>query len=237
MDSGVICRWRVFVDFWNGNRSIDRDMGNNLPGIASTVEFSKKPTKWYGQPLILAASGFRRVKNLLLFSLGEKLAKGRSLNAQVPGTGELVSDIAALLPGNSVVVRDVASRYGKIDHLVIGENGAIFLIETNSHSGKITEEQGELRHDGRPFEKDFIRQTTTNAFGLREVLEDGLGISPRINAAIVFPRASVEVPRAVCGVEIINAAGLQKWMAKARGNPEVAKLIQAGQMVPERESA
>src|SRR2546423_15171828 len=71
-----------------------------------------------------------------------------------------VPAILASLPGKPMVVNDVAARYGKIDHLVIRGDGAVFLIETYAQSGRITEDKGDLRHDGQPFETDFIRQTT-----------------------------------------------------------------------------
>src|SRR5438105_794334 len=141
------------------------------------------------------------------------------------GASENIPAILASLPGKPMVVNDVAARYGKIDHLVIREDGAVFLIETKTQAGQITEENGELRHNGERFEKDLIRETTTNAFCLRELLHDTLGIMPWINAAIVFPNASVLVAKTVFGVDIMDAKVLPNWIAKARGNSEIAQLV------------
>src|SRR3954463_13876606 len=110
--------------------------------------------------------------------------------------GECVIKTLSSLRDKCLVVHEVAARYGNIEHLVIREDGAVFLIETRLHRGLITQCQGELLVNGGPFETDFIRQTTTNAFVLRDLLADGLGISPFIHAAIVFPNASVSVEKA-----------------------------------------
>src|ERR1051325_1188414 len=95
---------------------------------------------------------------------------------------ECVTKTLSSLPQKCLVVHEVAARYGNIEHLVIREDGAVFLIETRLHRGFITHRKGELLVDGSPFEADFIRQTTTNAFVLRDLLADGLGISPFIHA-------------------------------------------------------
>src|SRR5258705_21325 len=87
-----------------------------------------------------------------------------------------VTNTLSALEQKCLVVHEVAARYGNIEHLIIREDGAVFLIETRLHRGFVTHNnQGELLVDGRPFEEDFIRQTTTNAFVLRDLLADGLG--------------------------------------------------------------
>lgn len=138
-----------------------------------------------------------------------------------------VTDTLSSLPQKCLVVHEVAARYGNIEHLVIREDGAVFLIETKPHRGFITQQNGLLLVDGCAFESDFIRQTTTNAFVLRDLLTDGLGISPFIHAAIVFPNASVGVEKAIYGVDVIEGGQLAPWMAKARGNQEIAQLVAA----------
>jgi hypothetical protein len=140
---------------------------------------------------------------------------------------ECVTQTLSSLPQKCLVVHEVAARYGNIEHLVIREDGAVFLIETRLHRGFITHRKGELLVDGSPFEADFIRQTTTNAFVLRDLLADGLGISPFIHAAIVFPNASVGVEKAIYGVDVIEGDQLGSWMGKARGNQEIAGLVAA----------
>src|SRR5438067_1549889 len=130
-----------------------------------------------------------------------------------PASAEQTRGILTSLPQKCLVLHEVAARYGNIEHLIVRADGAVFLIETEFEEGRITQNQGKLMLDGRPFAQDLIRQTTTNAFVLRDVLADGLGISPHINAAIVFPNATVAVPRAIYGVDVLEADQLQKWMS------------------------
>src|SRR5438045_2714912 len=80
-----------------------------------------------------------------------------------------VTETLSSLPQKCLIVHEVAARYGNIEHLVIREDGAVFLIETRLHRGFITHNEGLLLVDGRPFEADFVRQTTTNAFVLRDL--------------------------------------------------------------------
>jgi hypothetical protein len=160
-----------------------------------------------------------------LFSRAAKEPDRREESVIEPA--ECVTQTLSSLPQKCLVVHEVAARYGNIEHLVVREDGAVFLIETRLHRGFITHRKGELLVDGCPFEADFIRQTTTNAFVLRDLLADGLGISPFIHAAIVFPNAAVKVEKAIYGVDVIEADELGPWMGKARGNQEIAGLVAA----------
>lgn len=124
-------------------------------------------------------------------------------------------DVGIILSGmtDCEVLHDVAAQFGNIDHLVFRKDGAIFLIETKSHPGKVTEQNAE----------QFLKQTHRNLFWLRDFLKHQFGIEAWINAAIVFPNAYVSVRRPLRGVEIINSKYLGRWMNKARGNPQTAR--------------
>jgi hypothetical protein len=157
--------------------------------------------------------------------VSDGISRLSSLDPDQDASSECVTNTLSCLTQKCLVVHEVAARYGNIEHLVIREDGAVFLIETKPHAGFITHEEGLLLVDGRPFESDFIRQTTTNAFVLRDLLADGLGISPFIHAAIVFPNACVGVEKAIYGVDVLEGEKLKPWMAKARGNQEIAGLV------------
>jgi hypothetical protein len=138
---------------------------------------------------------------------------------------EEVGTIPDRLGPSCIVLHDLDTGRGNIDHLVFREDGAVFLIETKSHRGTVSEEQGELRLNGGHFEKDILKQTHANMFWLRNFLEPRLSLQPWITAAIVFPSAYVTVRCKLRGVDVINAGFLEKWMARARGNPQVAKKL------------
>jgi hypothetical protein len=148
---------------------------------------------------------------------------------------ENVGAILDRLPENCRVLHDVNTGRGNIDHVVFRQDGTIFLIETKSHRGTVSEECGELRRNGAPFEKDLLKQTHGNVYWLRDLLTPHLGIQPWINAAIVFPNAFVTNRRTLRGVDVMNAGYLERWMARAKGNPQVAKELwpQIGQITQE----
>ena len=138
---------------------------------------------------------------------------------------EAEENVGALLDGlkDCVAVHDVVAGNGNIDHLLFRNDGAIFLIETKSHRGKITVQGDELRRDGRLLEKDFIRQVRGNINWLQEFFQAWLSSQPWINAVIVFTNATVPPHCVVRRVVVIHAGYLERWMATIRGNPQTAK--------------
>jgi hypothetical protein len=61
-----------------------------------------------------------------------------------------------------------------------------------------------LKRDGKPFEKDFIKQAWAEAYSIRDLLL-GHGISaPKPQPVLLFANAYVQVRQQVRGVEIIS---------------------------------
>jgi hypothetical protein len=136
--------------------------------------------------------------------------------------------IRALLDGladNYVVRHDVNTGRGNIDHLVFRRDGAVFLIETKSHSGWITRHDDELRRNGQSLEKDFIRQTLDNVSWLKKGLKARIGFEPWIYAAIVFTDAHVEKHLQLKNVDIFNGRYLTRWLERAQGNPRASVFL------------
>jgi hypothetical protein len=123
---------------------------------------------------------------------------------------ESVGAILDRLPENCIVLHDLNTGWGNIDHVVFRQDGAVCLIETKSRGGTVSEVGGELRCNGKPFEKDILKQTHGNIYWLRDFLKVRFGVTPWINAAIVFPSASVNVRRTLRGVDAINSGYLEK---------------------------
>jgi len=87
------------------------------------------------------------------------------------------------------VFNDVEARYGNIDHVVVSRAGAVFLVETKSHRGKVTYDGKQLLLNGRPFEKDFIAQINRNIVWLRERIKEAAGTNVWIVSVLVFTNA------------------------------------------------
>ncbi len=135
---------------------------------------------------------------------------------------EAEEEIGAILDRlpDCVVIHDVRKKngdkeYGDIDHVIFRTDGAVLLIETKSHRGTITEDKASV----------FLKQTHGNIYWLRDFLKARLSFEPWINAAIVFPNANVRVRRPLRGVDVVGAIYLERWIAKAHGNPLVARKL------------
>jgi hypothetical protein len=136
---------------------------------------------------------------------------------------EKIGVLLERLIGEGVVFQDVNKGAGNIDHLAFRKDGAIFLIETKSHRGKITGQDGQLRRNGRPLEKNFIAQTHQNIFWVKEFLKARLGFEPEwIHAAIVFSNAYVGEHLEIKGVAVITLNQLSEWIRQQPGNPKLA---------------
>jgi hypothetical protein len=135
-----------------------------------------------------------------------------------------VGAILNRLPGNCQVFHDVQSARGNIDHLVVRQDGAIFVIETKSHRGNVSIERCELRRDHRPFEKNLIGQSLDNVTWVKKFMLEHLGFEPRwIHCAIVFTRAHVPLRCSLSHVHIIRPAYLERWLTGQPGDAMVAR--------------
>jgi hypothetical protein len=111
---------------------------------------------------------------------------------------EAVGNLLGELPAGFFVVNDFASERGNIDHIVISTKG-IHTVETKSQKGVVTCE-GELLHcNGKPFEKDFIKQAWAEAYSIRDLLTEKGVCNLRPQPVIVFTEADVQVEERVRG--------------------------------------
>jgi hypothetical protein len=136
---------------------------------------------------------------------------------------EAVGAILDRLPENHIVLHDVPGPCGNIDHVILRSDGAVFVIETKSMGGQVSERNGRLLINECEPEKDFIRQTTRNATWLRDLAGAELGVVPWVNAGLVFTRAFVSVRRKVGQVDVMNIRFIERWLARAQAQREVAR--------------
>ena len=137
---------------------------------------------------------------------------------------EAVGNLLADLSAKYYVVNDFVSKRGNIDHIVISTKG-ILTVETKSHKGVVTCEGDMLKRDGKPFEKDFIKQAWAEAYSIRDLLTEKGVCNLRPQPVIVFTEADVQVKEKVRGVRIIGIKdlhafleGLPDWMSERLSN-------------------
>ena len=137
---------------------------------------------------------------------------------------ESMGDVLSRLPGENLVMHDVRSQFGNIDHIIISRAKGIILVETKSHHGAITAEGANLLIDGRPTEKDFIRQTLSNCYWLKEWVKTNVGVDAWINCVIVFANGFVTVRGKIKGISVVNAKFFPAYFERLPGDRTAVEL-------------
>lgn len=127
---------------------------------------------------------------------------------------EVVGDLLDALSEEFLVIHDIPSPYGNIDHVVIGKTSGVFLLETKAHGGKVEIAGSQLLVNGKPPEKDFIAQALKNAYWLRDEIEKVIGSKAWITPVVVFTNAFVQAGKPVKGVYVINKRYLLKMLQR-----------------------
>lgn len=115
--------------------------------------------------------------------------------------------VGGLLDGlgdDFIVLHDVTSPYGNIDHVVVSRHGGLILLETKSHHGEITAGESDVLVNGHSPEKNFVTQALQNSYWLRQEAASILGFKPWITAMLVFTNGFVKVSRPIKGVRVVN---------------------------------
>ena len=161
---------------------------------------------WVGGGIILLALilfGFPILTRLLDKMVDKKL-KEEKRAIWGARSEEKIGEILAELSEDFLVLHDIESPYGNIDHIVISKRNGIFLIETKSHGGQVTVEEGNLLVNGRSPEKDFITQVVNNTYWLKQEISELIGPTPWITPILVFTNAFVVAPKPIKNVKVIN---------------------------------
>jgi len=133
---------------------------------------------------------------------------------------EAVGNLLGELPAGYFVVNDFVLRRGNIDHIVISTKG-ILTIETKSHRGVISCEGETLKRDGKPFEKDFIKQGWREALSIRDLLTSHGISAPKPQPVLLFANADVQVRKQVRGVEIISRWFLPLYLERLQNRMSI----------------
>lgn len=138
----------------------------------------------------------------------------RALDARRGAASEEdVGNLLGELPAGYFVVHDYVCKRGNIDHIVISAKG-ILTVETKSHRGVVSCEGEMLKRDGKPFEKDFIKQAWAEAYSIRDLLTSYGMSAPKPQPVLLFANADVQVRKQVRGVEIISRRYLPLYLRR-----------------------
>ena len=137
---------------------------------------------------------------------------------------ERIGLILEVLGDDYLVLHDVESSYGNIDHIVIRRDGSVFLLETKSHGGRVSVAGGRLLVNGNEPEKYFIGQTLRNTYWLKECIRVVIHGEVWITPVIVFTNSFVERTSPIKGVATTNKRYLLDLLQRPSGraaNPAV----------------
>lgn len=79
----------------------------------------------------------------------------------------------------------VNPKFGNIDYVVVGPTG-IFTLEVKSHRGDIGFNGSQLLRNGKLFEKDFLKQSMSQAISLHDFLQNKLDVDLFVKPAVIF---------------------------------------------------
>lgn len=141
--------------------------------------------------------------------LGMEIKKNRrfyvSRNSWAAQAERRVRRILEELPmDHFLVMNDIKFKYGNIDHLVIRDDGRIFLIETKPHRGTVTFDGKRLLVNGRPFKRNPICQMNRTIRWLRQFTCGMWCDNPWFVAVLVFPKAAFQEPKIIKHVNIME---------------------------------
>jgi len=77
------------------------------------------------------------------------------------------------------------SNAGNIDFAILGPGG-VYALEVKSHSGNVDFNGAELTHNGKPFEKDFLKQAKSEALQIHNFIKGKLNLDIYVKPVIVF---------------------------------------------------
>lgn len=174
--------------------------------------------------VIILVIGFKVVVSSL-----EKKGKHLKKRAKDANKGALseerIEAKLTALPEEFVSFHDLAFPGFNIDHVAVGPSG-VFVIETKSHGGKVTNNGNQLLLNGSAPDKDFINQTWSQTYHIKNLLKQKLGKEIPVNPVLCFTNAFVQVRGTVKGVSVVNGGYLNTHIAKQKPVLDKSQLAQ-----------
>lgn len=175
-----------------------------LVGFAAVVSLAA--SKQLALVVVIAVIGV--MISLVVCQLVRFYSREKLLVESEPGLGVddkgLVAGLLDELGENYRVIHDVQGPEGQIDLIVFGKDGGVFLIDTNSYSGRVEITNDGLRLNGKSPNEDIIAQTLKKSFWLQERLIELDCGQVEVTPILVFTNAFVQPGTPVHGVAVTN---------------------------------
>jgi len=139
----------------------------------------------FSKSIIIALSiGFLTLLLKAILRLADK--KSLAYRAGRKGENSIYFTLKTL-PDNFTVFQNVIipDKNENIDFIVLGPTG-LFTVEVKNYNGEITFSKGALLHNGKPFEKDIVHQSTRQWQAINSYFKDKIGKDIFVQPIIVF---------------------------------------------------
>ena len=163
-------------------------------------------------PLLLAYFVYKKYKTADQFSLNY-INGWRGEKKTIKYLSEVLPETFTIFPHIKL-----SNKKWDIDCVVVGPTG-VFTLEIKSHRGVIGWINSWLTKNGYPVEKDFIKQASGQADGLKKYLLQQLGIEFFVNPLVIFSSEDAILRlgmRTLGGVNIIKNDWLKKVIMDTR---------------------
>jgi hypothetical protein len=120
--------------------------------------------------------------------------EGERVNMLKGASGEVaVADSLGQFPDEFMVINDLTTPFGNLDHVVVGPTG-VFVIDTKNWTGVVSSDgKGELLCNGKPTDKQIVRQFVARIMGIQDKVKTlAPGLDPFYQPVFVFPSARVD---------------------------------------------
>ena len=140
---------------------------------------------------------------------------------------EEVGRILVRLGSDFLVLHDIETPFGNIDHILISKISGAYVLETKSHRGSVEIRAQKLLLNGKGPEKDFVGQCLRNTFWLRAKITEIIGEEPWVTALLVFTNASVPPRPRIKGVRVVNKGYIRSVVSENGRKTQLAAPIWA----------
>jgi hypothetical protein len=137
---------------------------------------------------------------------------------------ETVGELLQTLPEGNLILHDVKSPYGNIDHILLSKERGVFMIETKAYRGRVQVVDNTLLVSGKSPKKNIISQALQNTYWLGDQIESVLGVRPWVNGVIVFTNTFIQNGLSIKHISLTNIRYLISAINKVAVTPFSQKL-------------
>jgi len=179
---------------------------------------------WFSIPFSLLTLGVIIFCYRMLDKTTDALERER-IHFRQGAVGEaLVGYILEGLPDDFVVLNDLKTEFGNIDHCVVGPTG-VFCIDTKNWRGVVeVDGKGGLLLNGKSTTKDDVGRLVSTCAETKKKIKTLCGHEPFIRAVLVFTSAHVEAKfGSIKYADCVRDERLHDYITDSRGNARLSK--------------